>query len=433
MSQVINTNVDSLFAQHNLSQTKTGMSQTLERLSTGLRINSARDDAAGLGISERMTAQIRGLDMAVRNSHDGISFTQTAEGALGTVTENLQRMRELAVQANNAPNSSNDRTALNNEVQALIAEISRVSFQTEFNGSAILNGSMEQLFFQTGANQGQMIGVTGVDSRTDKLGTFELVTGDRTEHVSSEMLSRASNVIVTGGTFTIAGHELTYDGASSTIQGTAALEQVVANMNAAIQRASTSGGVASQQIAEVGAKAQLRIDNSGNVSLAMTGTWASAQHLDRDTTAAGGDASQFRITAGFQVQIATTSGDGTTTNFELADGMDDRANICGVSLNDLNVLSREKTNQALGIIDGALDRVNSLRSELGASQTRFENAIKNLSTTSNNLSAARSRIQDADFAKETAQLTRLQILQQAGISVLSQANQSPQSALALLQ
>ena len=422
MAQIINTNVDSLQAQRNLNRTKMGLSTTLERLSTGLRINSAKDDAAGLGISERMTAQIKGLDMAVRNSYDGISFTQTAEGALSSIGDNLQRIRELAVQSNNAPNSSNDRTALNNEVKALIAEISRVSFQTEFNGTAILNGSVERQFFQTGANQGQMIGVSGVDARTDKLGTFELVTGDRAHHVSSEMLSRASNTIVSGGTFTVAGYTMNFDGASSSLQGTAALEQVVANINSEIQRASTSG-VEGQQISEVGAKVQLRIDNSGNVSLAMTGNYASAQHLDRPTP-------EFSIATGFNVQIGTTSGGGTT--FNLATGMTD-ANICGVSLNDLNVLSREKTNQALGIVDGALDRVNSLRSELGAAQTRFENAIKNLSITSNNLSAARSRIQDADFAKETAQLTRLQILQQAGISVLSQANQSPQSALALLQ
>ncbi|MFO8004118.1 MAG: flagellin, partial [Thioalkalivibrio sp.] len=170
MSQVINTNVLSLNAQRNLNNSQGALGQSLERLSSGLRINSAKDDAAGLAIADRFTTQIRGTDQAVRNANDGISFAQTAEGALGTVGDALQRIRELAVQASNDSNSASDRQALNNEVEQLVEEVSRVSNATEFNGQRVLDGSLEDLFFQVGANQGQTIGVSGVDSRTAELG-----------------------------------------------------------------------------------------------------------------------------------------------------------------------------------------------------------------------------------------------------------------------
>ena len=273
MAQTINTNIMSLNAQRNLTKSQSALVTSMERLSSGLRINSAKDDAAGLAISERFTAQIRGLNVAVRNANDGVSLAQTAEGALGSVTENLQRIRELAVQSANATNSASDRDALQAEVDQLIAEIDRVATQTKFNGVALLDGSFSAQDFQVGANSGDTI-------------TLARIT-------------------------------------------------------------------------------------------------------DAKTATLGVDA----------VDVSSAAGAGT----------------------------------AIGLVDTALDTINSARATLGAVQNRFESTIANLQTAAENMSAARSRIQDADFAAETAELTRTQILQQAGMAMVAQANAAPQNVLTLLQ
>ncbi|WP_038036633.1 flagellin, partial [Thioalkalivibrio sp. ALE20] len=389
MSQVINTNVLSLNAQRNLNESQGSLSQSLERLSSGLRINSAKDDAAGLAISERFTSQINGLDQAVRNSNDGISFAQTAEGALDTIGDALQRARELSVQAANDTNSASDRQAINDEVQQLMEEVSRVANSAEFNGGSVLDGTVEDLFFQVGANQGQTIAVDGVDARTSELGTTEVVGEDG---VSQENIEAGFNSI---SDVTISADA--FDDISVDLGDAETLEDAVRMINAEIADEAAAGDDNAAAVADANLQAALRVDNEGNTTVAVTS----------------------------QLGTENLQVDGGVIDVD-ADGVDDvtmfdDTTSADVTLNDIDVTTRETATQAMGALDGALTEVNSLRAELGAVQTRFESTISNLEIGSENLSDARSRIRDADFAAETAELTRAQVLQQAGTSVLSQA------------
>ncbi|WP_018947838.1 flagellin [Thioalkalivibrio sp. AKL17] len=406
MSQVINTNVMSLNAQRNLNESQGALSQSLERLSSGLRINSAKDDAAGLAISERFTSQINGLDQAVRNSNDGISLAQTAEGALDTVSDSLQRARELAVQAANDSNSASDRQALNDEVQQLMDEVGRIANNTEFNGGRILDGSVEDLFFQVGANQGQMIGVDGVDARNTNLGAAEVVGDGALDSSQLEELAGFSDSDVT---ITVDGAdpiEVALDG--DDIQ---TMDDAVRAINSAISEAATEDDV----ISDASLEAALRVNNDGETSISITGAFGTGftvdggRALDEDDDNLG----------------AALFGD---NQGDINNGGDNNVN-----LTEIDVTTRDTATQAIGVMDGALTQISSLRSELGAVQTRFESTISNLEIGSENLSDARSRIMDADFAAETAELTRAEVLQQAGTSVLSQANAVPQNVLGLLQ
>ncbi|WP_019583503.1 flagellin [Thioalkalivibrio sp. ALE16] len=407
MSQVINTNVLSLNAQRNLGNSQGALAQSLERLSSGLRINSAKDDAAGLAISERFSTQIRGLNQAVRNSNDGISFAQTAEGALGTVGDALQRARELAVQAANDSNSASDRQALNDEVQQLMSEVSRIANSTEFNGGRVLDGSVEDLFFQVGANQGQTIAVSGVDSRTSELGVTEVVgaNGLSQEEIGEIDTDTAfSDIQISGDAFA----DITVD-----LSGAETLEDVVRLVNSEITDVVAGGDANALEVANANLRAALRVDNEGNTTLAIT-----SQLGTEGLEVSGG---QITLEDSSTVDLfSETAGTGAVTSED-------------VNLNGIDVITRESATQAIGALDGALTQVNSLRAELGAVQVRFESTIDNLGVSSENLSDARSRIRDADFAAETAELTRAQVLQQAGTSVLSQANAVPQNVLALLQ
>ncbi|WP_019590298.1 MULTISPECIES: flagellin [unclassified Thioalkalivibrio] len=414
MSQVINTNVLSLNAQRNLNQTQGDLAQSLERLSSGLRINSAKDDAAGLAISERFTTQINGLNQAVRNSNDGISFAQTAEGALDTVGDALQRARQLAVQAANDTNSASDRQALNDEVQQLMEEVSRVANSAEFNGGRILDGTVEDLFFQVGANQGQTIAVDGVDARTSRLGATEVVgSGGLTQ----EQIAQIDEVDGFSGPFediTISSDDFDDiqvqlsgdDTPGEEVEPAATLEDAVRMINAAITEAASAGDENAKDVADADLEAALRVKNDGTTTIAITSRLGT-ENLD----VANGD-----------VDV-----DGAPVALFDDDGGAD------VTLNDVDVVTRETATQSIGAFDGALTKVNSLRAELGAVQTRFESTIANLEIGSENLSDARSRIRDADFAAETAELSRAQVLQQAGTTVLSQANAVPQNVLGLLQ
>jgi flagellin len=414
MSQIINTNIASLNAQRNLTQSSSSLNTSLERLSTGLRINSAKDDAAGLAISERFTSQIRGLNQAVRNANDGISFAQTAEGALSTIGDNLQRARELAVQAANDSNSAGDRQALDDEVQQLLAEVSRVANNTQFNGGNILDGSQDDLFFQVGANQGQTIAVSGVDSRTSQLGNNEVETpgGFSQAQVEdeNELLNFSAAADITIDTDAGLTSAITVDITSAT-----SVDDVVRLVNTEIDRRAALGNADALAISSAGFEASLRIDNDGFTDIVIGASF---------------DTEGFTVAGGTNITADTASGTGSATTVNLWAGT---TSATQYSLDDVNVTTRRDAGQALGIIDGALNQVNSLRAELGAVQVRFENTITNLGVGSENLSAARSRILDADFAAETANLARAQILQQAGISVLTQANAQPQNVLSLLQ
>lgn len=470
MAQVINTNILSLTAQRNLNNSQNALATSLERLSSGLRINSAKDDAAGLAITERFTTQIRGINQAIRNANDGISFAQTAEGALATVGGNLQRIRELAVQSANDSNSSSDRLALNNEVQQLVAEINRVANSTEFNGQKVLDGSLSDLIFQVGANQGQTISVDGVDSRASVLGA---ATVD------------GSSVSLTGLSTTLATDDVTVNGIAVDLADViAATDPDVTDVINAINKVQADTGVQALKDSTVTTPA-LAYDSTAagtitinNVDIAIGAATTTEDAVEQInalsqqtgviaevTTGAAATTGTITLsnTDGANIELATSSatlldvdgaGSGTTETYMagivLATGVEDSITLGGTNiaalgltagaqtldknaLNGVDILTRENANDALLTLDFALQQVTGLRSELGAVQIRFESTIANLSVASDNLSAARSRIQDADFAAETAELTRAQIVQQAGISVLSQANAQPQNVLALLQ
>ncbi|MEL7187222.1 MAG: flagellin [Pseudomonadota bacterium] len=383
MAQTINTNVASLNAQRNLSRSQGMMNTALERLSTGLRINSAKDDAAGLAISERFTTQIRGLNQAVRNASDGISLAQTSESALGELTNNLQRIRELAVQSVNATNSASDRAALNAEVIERVAEVDRIAKQTNFNGVKVLDGSFGTATFQVGANVGETIAVSlTTDVTASALGTVNTINGAAFDMTDATATNFA---LLEFG-----------DGSDADFYGTATVAA-----GATIQEAAEAinGANVAGVSAFVNTAGTLQILNSNDGNVTVT-----------ETVAAGANATGLTgvVTADEAAASATT-------------------------LEGVGVDTVANANFAIARIDSALTAVNGLRGNLGAIQNRFESTIVNLQTVSENLSASRGRIQDADFAAETAALTKAQILQQAGVAVLSQANAQPQLALSLLQ
>jgi flagellin len=459
MTLSINTNIASLTAQRNLANTSNDLGITLQRLSSGLRINSAKDDAAGLAISERFTTQIRGLNQAVRNANDGISFAQTAEGALSTVGTSLQRIRELAVQSVNDTNSSSDRSALNNEVQQLIAEVGRVSSSTQFNGQNILDGTLSNLTFQVGANQNQTISVSGVDSRTSQLGARVSTSGSISE-TNLQAAITANDIVVNGITVDLTGDQTITDVLSSinAVQadtGVQALKATSVSTDAAGLAVNTAGvvtingaqvtlvasaGAITSNLAAINAvttqtgvtategttAGQIVLSNSdgSDIVLDNTGTGQLGANAAGETYHAGvtlaGDVSQGAYTAAgtFAVETGSTALGASQTD---------------QTLSNTDVLTGQNANTALLTLDFALQQVTGLRAELGAVQVRFESTITNLSASSENLTAARGRIIDADFAKETANLTKTQILQQAGISVVAQANSVPQLALSLLK
>src|SRR5690554_3877019 len=388
MALGINTNVASLNAQNQLSKSQGMNDQALQRLSSGLRINSAKDDAAGLAISTRFQSQITGLNVATRNANDGISLAQTTEGALNEITNNLQRIRELAVQAANASNSASDREALNDEVEQRIAEIDRISGQTAFNGLKVLDGSFAQQSFQVGANAGEVIKVDlEQGTRQNQIGEIAIASGlsagDFGGTSGSQTVAFSMNDV--GPVFVEISELAT--GSGSTAQNN---QQVVDEINAA-----GIGGLYAE------------LDSDGDIKLSASGDLI----YEADVTANG-------------YTLDNLVASGTTTEATISNEN---------SLNSLSVSTVSDANNAILRVDSALGTVNELRGQLGAVQNRFESTIANLSTSVENLSASNSRILDADFAAETANLAKSQLLQQAGISVLAQANARPQQVLSLLQ
>jgi flagellin len=382
MAAVINTNVASLNAQRNLTASQNALNTSIQRLSSGLRINSAKDDAAGLAISERMSSQIRGLNQAARNANDGISLAQTAEGALSEIGNNLQRIRELAVQASNGTNSQTDRDALNAEVTQLKAEIQRVAEQTSFNGTKLLDGSFAGVAFQVGANAGETISIDSiVNAQTASLGgTFTRTT----ESFNASALTGFATAI-SAGDIVINGVDIGAIGAAANAQERAG--QLVE----AINRVAGQSGVGASYDA-----------TTGDITLVSSAAWVESGALNDATVGGINNAS---------VGTASTS----------------------TGITAVSVGSFTDAQLAIGQIDNALKAVNSTRADLGAVQNRFSSVVTNLQTTSENLSASRSRIQDADFAMETASMTRGQILQQAGTAMLAQANSLPNTVLQLLR
>lgn len=482
MPQVINTNVASLNAQRNLNSSQGLLNVALQRLSSGLRINSAKDDAAGLAISERMTTQIRGLNQAVRNANDGISLAQTAEGAMQEITNNLQRIRELAVQASNASNSASDRAALQAEVAQRIAEIDRVATQTEFNGLKLLDGSFTSQSFQVGANAGQTISISAiVDSRAASLGQYSLtadgtvtgnvVTGSATANgiaaetdltvtvggvtsspisyaadASAKDIAAAINSAAGGlGVTATASNSVTLSGltgtgtVSFTLNGqsvSAAITDIndLSSLVSAINGVSSTTGVTAT-FTSSSAKNSITLTttdgrNIGIGTFAVSGASNESISFGGSTLTEGGTVAAIKtgtvtLTAGKALSVQNANAD------VFASAGTNNASFSSVAALDVSTASGAQA--ALTVIDQALGTVNSGRADLGAIQNRFESVIANLTSVSENLSAARSRIRDADFAEETATLTRTQVLQQAGVAMLAQANALPNMVLALLR
>ena len=489
MSSIINTNINSLTAQRNLGMNQSSLSTAIQRLSSGLRINSAKDDAAGLAISERFTSQIKGLDQAVRNANDGISLSQTAEGALKASGDILQRVRELSVQSANATNSSGDRQALQAEVGQLISELDRISQTTEFNGQKLLDGSFGTQQFQVGANANQTITVATANLRTSGYGNNQVLAAG----AAGTLAAFGSNA-TTAGTLTINGAlgtasvtvavnstakanvdlinaQKSNTGVSATARNDTSLAFAATGsytltlqsdntttqaISFSISAVATSDGLSAavsainDQSSKTGLTASLNaagtavvLTNASGNDISVSDTAVAnagnvtVQKLDSVGAASGAAAV---LTADVTAATATVVGyitldanksfaaDVTTSNILAADTGSTLKKVA-----DLDVTTFTKATDSLKIVDSAIAFISGQRANLGALQSRFETTIANLQVTSENLSASRSRILDADFAKETANLSRAQILQQAGTAMVAQANQLPQGVLALLR
>lgn len=505
MPQIINTNIASLTAQRNLNGSQSSLQTSLARLSSGLRINSAKDDAAGLGIATRMTSQIQGLNQASRNANDGISLAQTGEGALAGVADNLLRIRELAVQSVNASNSDADRAALDAEVQQRLAEVDRVASQTAFNGRKLLDGTFGSATFQVGANVGETISV-GLSGNMRATAIGQIAQGTSTAEVTVAALSGSGTIQVgTGDAITIgasvagtaAGQSVgsAYAKANAinaagvsglTVTATNNVEFGIANATSALGTGTYSLKINGQDIfsaAVIATAAPItaqQITDAINSYQSTTGVTASLSGGNLRLSAADGRDIAIGQTVGGDTAggiTAGASGSTTVNGVEYRDGqigaaadatknsavatavnggtltMTANENIIITGDGDVmgfaaanttiakdtntistsNVKTVAAANNAIYRIDAALTAVTNLRSTFGSIQNRFDSVISNLATTSENLTASRSRIQDADFAAETANLTRSQILQQAGTAMLAQANSLPNGVLTLLR
>ncbi|MES3009253.1 MAG: flagellin [Pseudomonadota bacterium] len=377
MPSVINTNLASLNTQRNLNSSQSALATSIQRLSTGMRVNSARDDAAGLAIAERMNAQVRGLNVAARNANDGVSLAQTAEGSLGKIGDMVQRIRELAVQSSNATNSADDRASLQSEVSQLKEEIDRVATTTNFNGTKLLDGSFTSAKFQVGSNAGESITVASITNA--QLAGMGVVNRASTQSSTAITTLTATSL----GDLTINGTDIGVLSAAGTTQERQA--QVVD----AINRISSTTGVGAF------------FDSQNNV-IALT------------------SASTITLTGAAGASVGFVAADSATA-------------AASANMASLDISSYGGAQLAIQQADAAQKQISTARAGLGAVQSRFDNAIANIQINSENTTAARSRIMDTDFASETASLTRAQILQQAGTAMLSQANQLPQQVLSLLR
>ncbi|PXW19138.1 FliC/FljB family flagellin [Pantoea sp. JKS000250] len=400
MAQVINTNSLSLITQNNINKNQSALSTSMERLSSGLRINSAKDDAAGQAIANRFTSNIKGLTQAARNANDGISAAQTTEGALSEINNNLQRIRELTVQASSGTNSDSDKSSIQDEIKSRLDEIDRVSGQTQFNGVNVLakDGKMN---IQVGANDGETITIDlkKIDSKTLGLDSF--------------------NVNGPAGTPTAAGateFKAAY-GSTTNVTGATVAESTADELSTRLGVAASGVAVDSGTVYK---------DDNGKMFAKVTVT--SGSDAETNNLKANG----FDIASGaanaktFFVAVDPQSADTTTTTGTAAFKLD-TTNM------SLSSLTSGASANPLAKLDEAIASVDKFRSSLGAIQNRLNSAVTNLSNTTTNLSAAQSRIQDADYATEVSNMSKAQIVQQAGNSVLAKANQVPQQVLSLLQ
>lgn len=470
MALYVNTNVSSLNAQNQLTKSGNTLDQAFQRLSSGLRINSAADDAAGLQISNRLTSQINGLNVATRNANDGVSVAQTAEGAMSESTNILQRMRELALQSANGSNSSEDRAALQKEVSSLQSELDRISETTSFGGQKLIDGSFGSKQFQVGANANETISLSLSSTASDSIGglfaegsTAGSVFGQATqgpgaavsyaETTASETLSITSGgsagsvVVASGSSVTEAAQAINDAGLGVRADATANVEIgglssaqgsiFVGEQEFKIGTADTADTLAEKLSAagldasSDGSTVSLSASGVDGVKVALTGGELTFDNADE---AAG--AVTVNTTNGLQSAVTSTLKFSSENSFDVTGGSETTGDVSQTTsknfVEDINISSVSGAQKAIAVIDGAIADIDGQRADLGAIQNRFQSTISNLSNISENVSAARSRVRDADFAAETAKLTQAQITQQASTTILAQANQRPQAALSLL-
>ncbi|MEK9950900.1 MAG: flagellin [Curvibacter sp.] len=495
MAAIINTNISSLTAQRNQGISQGALTTAIQRLSSGLRINSAKDDAAGLAISERFTSQIRGLNQAARNANDGVSLAQTTEGALKAASDILQRVRELAVQSANATNSASDRQALNQEVSQLVAELDRIATSTEFNGQKLLDGTFGTAQFQVGANANQTIVAATANIRTNQYGNNQIVAsgpsaaaagwgangvtantvainGPRgnatvslgangTAKAAAEVISQqtpATGITATARTeieltfgasgayaMTLLSDNATPETLSFSISGTSSPDGL-SNAVSAINEKSSKTGIIASLKADGTAVILTNITGNdvvvGDTAVTNAGTISITKLAATTSGALAAVAGTVVLAADSTADSAIVSGY-VTLDSDKSFALDATASAATSIFNDsasvlkqvanLDITTDIKANDALKTVDSALSYISGERAKLGALQSRFESTITALQISAENLTASRSRIQDADFAAETAALSRAQILQQAGTAMIAQANQIPQGVLQLLQ
>ncbi|APZ42995.1 flagellin [Acidihalobacter ferrooxydans] len=472
MSLVINTNIASLQAQNNLSKTQSQLDNALQQLSSGLRINSPANDPAGYAIAQGMTSQINGFNQAIRNANDGISFAQVANGALNTVTNSLQTIRTLAIQSANASNSAQDRQALNQEVQQNIKQVNTTAQTTQFNGQSILNGTLTQLVFQVGANANQTISANGIDVRGQNLGA---TYGDANSVFSGTLSSSTSGSFTINGTkgsagiSTTAGESLSnviasinnassqtgvYAQTASDVSGTLSYTssggattqtingvQVSISANATLSQAVDSINAYSAQTGVTatasGSSGIVLSDNTG-ASITFSGSSTNITASGAATTATSGTFQagvELYTSVGGTIQVSGAAAELATFGFTTSGSGSTSANFDSntLTLNSTNILTAKNAQFAIKAMDFALTQMSQFGGQLGALQNRFQATISNLQSASTNTQAARSRIQDTNFAQETAALSRAQVLQQAGVAMVAQANALPQVALSLLK
>lgn len=473
MALTVNTNVASLNTQKNLNKASDALSTTMQRLSSGLKINSAKDDAAGLQISNRLTSQINGLNVAIKNANDGISIAQTAEGAMQESTNILQRMRELALQSANGSNSDEDRASLQAEYAQLTTELTRIAETTTFGGRNLLDGSFGTTSFQVGANANETINVTLGNISANSIGS---------QQVKSVGVAPSATGVA-GGAITVTGsgqsEDITIaagasakkiasqlDGAVSGLTATASTEaKFTVGAAAAAAPASFTMTVGSAKVDFVGVTdtASLAEQLSSNASKLGISVNYNEESGELSVKSDSGENIKFTApTDAGSITIATKDAEGDYgAAVALADGLIatgavelnsskgyamNGAGVTGLfaatgttvasdktTINDTKITTAADSQSAIAVIDKAISEIDSQRADLGAVQNRFDSTVSNLQSISENSTAARSRIQDADFAAETAELTKQQTLQQASTAILSQANQLPSSVLSLLQ
>ena len=500
MAQTINTNISSVVAQNNLNKSQGGLATSLERLSSGLRINSAKDDAAGLSISNRFTSQIRGLNQAVRNANDGISISQVAEGALDETTNNLQRIRELAIQSANGSNGTAERAALQAETSARISEIDRNATTTRFGSKLLLDGTFGSQSFQVGSQANETISISLASARATALGVNSLsgtgsiggavvTTSGTANGVTAATAATNLKVSTTNTAGTLTSSAISYAANSSAKEIADAFNTAGASVGvtATATNSTTLSGLSATGTLTFGLSYGGSTNSSSAISAVVTDPLdlTSVSNAINGVTASTGITATF-TTAGDKSSLTLTSADGSNigvTAFSLTGGTStatDTVSFGGSTLTEGGTIAAIKTGtvalsstkgqitvapgtsafqtqvnttvnssfqsvsaidistaagaqSALAVVDAAIGTISSQRGDLGAVQNRLESTITNLSNVSQNVTAARSRITDADFAAETASLSKNQILQQAGISVLSQANSLPQQVLSLLK